>query len=189
MKKIDVNIITRFVSHLYNSSKWVNFFPAHILLYFLLQELYTLCISLSMFFTYVSEMIVCHAIYQSVINDIWKRTVVFLLVRVHLRYNKRFIDELNKEFNYLALQNRLKNVLNAKKSINAVFLASNASNSEWIRGHVVNPGEPIIWLGTYWAFRWWSCFTNIESFVSERVITWCRITSLVRDAFIHDIHS
>jgi hypothetical protein len=33
----------------------------------------------------VSEMIVCHAIYQSVINEIRKRTVVFLWERVGLR--------------------------------------------------------------------------------------------------------
>ncbi len=46
---------------------------------------YALCISMSKSLSYVSEMIVCHAIYQSVISKIWKRTVEFLLERVYLR--------------------------------------------------------------------------------------------------------
>ncbi len=67
----DVIILDRFGSHLFNSFDCVNSFSARILLYFLnLHEVHTLCISTSISFTYVSEMIVCQAIYQSVINEI-----------------------------------------------------------------------------------------------------------------------
>ncbi len=49
-------------------------------------------------------MIVCHAIYQSVINKVQKRTVVFLWERVGLRYNNLtvFLD-INPETNLVLI--------------------------------------------------------------------------------------
>ncbi len=64
----DVNILGY---NLYSSSDWVNSFRACNLPFFLyLHEVYALCVSKSISFTYVTEMIVCHAIYPSVINVI-----------------------------------------------------------------------------------------------------------------------
>ncbi len=44
--------------------------------------------------TYISEMIVCHAIYQLVINKIRKRTVVFLWEGVVYNFTMKFIKNI-----------------------------------------------------------------------------------------------
>jgi hypothetical protein len=56
-------------------------FSQRILTYFLYHSKSMGFVSLCLY--YVSEMIVCHAIYQSVMNEIWKRTVTFILERAY----------------------------------------------------------------------------------------------------------
>ncbi len=93
--KYNVNILDRFGSHLYKSYGWVNSFTARILTSFLCSRKASRCVSLGLYlFTYVSEMIVCHAIYVSVINEIQKRTVVFLWKRV---INDKYLEVIAME--------------------------------------------------------------------------------------------
>jgi hypothetical protein len=78
--QFNVNILEMFGSYLYNNSVWVN--PsqrASLPLSFVPVSLHTVY-----FYVYISEMIVCHTIYYSVINVIRKRTVVFLWEQVGL---------------------------------------------------------------------------------------------------------
>ncbi len=82
----------------------------------LLQEGYALCISLSRSVTYDSEMIVCHPIYQSVINQIRKRTVVFLWERVV--YDKRSFRILDVD-KYLYVKLQLYALSNTFKALQA----------------------------------------------------------------------
>ncbi len=58
-------------------SQHTSFLPS-----FILVSLRAMYVSMSISVTYASEMIVCHTIYQSAINEIQKRTVVLLWERV-----------------------------------------------------------------------------------------------------------